>query len=92
MSKSNAMAENSLDDQLKADQLNDNPLKDGPLKQEKKQAEGELPAADPSDGYEEKSAGDPPAGIPIIIASGRPRKMPIFAISPWRTRPGPCSR
>ena len=64
MSKSNAMAENSLDDQLKADQLNDNPLKDGPLKQEKKQAEGELPAADPSDGYEEKSAGDPPAGLP----------------------------
>jgi len=69
MSKSNVMAENSLDDQLKADQLkadplSDNPLKDEPLKQEKKQAESELPAADPSDGYEEKSAGDPPAGFP----------------------------
>jgi molecular chaperone GrpE len=57
MGKGNGRADVSLDEQLKDEQ--DQPLKAEPAKQA---VENELPAADPSDGFEEKtvSAGDPP--------------------------------
>ena len=52
MSKGNGQADVSLEDQLKDEQL-----KETQLKEEQKQVlENELPAADPTDGFEEKSA------------------------------------
>jgi molecular chaperone GrpE len=51
MSKGNGRAEASLDDQLKDEQLKDERLKD----EQKQLLEHELPPADPSDGFEEKT-------------------------------------
>jgi molecular chaperone GrpE len=57
MSKGNGQADVSLADQLKEEQLKDTNLKD----EQNQTLEKELPAADPADGFEEKSAsgGDP---------------------------------
>lgn len=57
MSKGNGRADVSLDEQLKDEQLTGEQQKDGPLKdtQQKQVLENELPAADPADGFEEKS-------------------------------------
>lgn len=57
MSKGNGQADVSLEDQLKEEQLKDTKLTD----EQKQVLENELPAADPADGFEEKSAsgGDP---------------------------------
>jgi len=66
MSKGNGQADVSLEDQLKEEQL----------KEEQKQVlENELPAADPTDGFEEKNAsgGDPQASI--ATAGGELEKL-----------------
>jgi molecular chaperone GrpE len=62
MGKSNGRAEVSLDDQLKEEQLKDEQLKDA---RQKQVPENELPAADPADGFEEKTvvAGDTQGAI-----------------------------
>jgi molecular chaperone GrpE len=56
MSKGNGQADVSLEDQLKEEKLKDT---------QKQVPENELPAADPADGFEEKSttAGDPQASV-----------------------------
>src|SRR5437899_10287600 len=78
MSKGNGRADVSLDEQLKDEQLKDEQLsneqqKDGPLKdmQQKQTLENELPAADPADGFEEKSvsAGDASASAGTVPES-----------------------
>ena len=57
MSKGNGQADVSLADHLKEDQLKEEQLKDMKLKEEQNQAlEKELPAADPTDGFDEKNA------------------------------------
>jgi molecular chaperone GrpE len=67
MSKGNGRADASLDEQLKDEQLRNEQQKDGPLKdtQQKQVLENELPAADPADGFDEKSvsAGDAPPSV-----------------------------
>jgi molecular chaperone GrpE len=72
MSKGNGQADVSLEDQLKEEQLKDTKLSD-----EQKQVvlENELPAADPADGFEEKSAsGSDPQGA-VATAGGELEKL-----------------
>jgi molecular chaperone GrpE len=72
MSKGNGQADVSLADQLKEEQLKDTKLSD-----EQKQVvlENELPAADPADGFEEKSAsGSDPQGA-VATAGGELEKL-----------------
>src|SRR5438270_13481071 len=66
MSKGNGQADVSLEDQLKEEQL----------KEEQKQVlENELPAADPADGFEEKSvSGSDPQGT-VATAGGELEKL-----------------
>lgn len=62
MSKGNGQAEVGLDEQLKDEQLKDERLKD---QQQMPNLENELPPADPTDGFQEKSAagGDPQGAV-----------------------------
>jgi molecular chaperone GrpE len=71
MSKGNGQADVSLADQLKEEQLKDTNLKD----EQNQTLEKELPAADPADGFEEKSAsgGDPQGST--ATASGDVEKL-----------------
>jgi molecular chaperone GrpE len=76
MSKGNGQADVSLADHLKEDQLKEEQLKDMKLKEEQNQAlEKELPAADPADGFEEKSvSGSDPQGS-TATAGGELEKL-----------------
>src|SRR6185369_13119043 len=66
MSKGNGQADFSLEDQLKEEQLKDTKLSD----EQKHVLENELPAADPADGFEEKSAsGSDPQGAVATAGS-----------------------
>ena len=71
MSKGNGQADVSLEDQLKEEQLKDTKLKD----EQNQTLENELPAADPADGFEEKSAsgGDPQGAV--ATAGGELEKL-----------------
>jgi molecular chaperone GrpE len=71
MSKGNGQADVSLADQLKEEQLKDTKLKD----EQNQTLEKELPAADPADDFEEKSAsgGDPQGST--ATASGDVEKL-----------------
>ena len=64
MSKGNGQAEAGPDEQLKDEQLKDERLKD---QQQMPNLENELPAADPADGFQEKSAtgGDPKGAVAV---------------------------
>ncbi len=70
MSKGNGQADVSLEDQLKEEQLKDTQLKD-----ENQTSENELPAADPADGFDEKSvSGSDPQGS-AAAAGGEMEKL-----------------
>lgn len=70
MSKGNGQADVSLEDQLKQEQLKDTKLSD----EQKQVLENELPAADPADGFEEKSASGDPQGA-VATACGELEKL-----------------
>jgi molecular chaperone GrpE len=71
MSKGNGQADVSLEDQLKEEQLKDTKLSG----EQKHVLENELPAADPADGFEEKSAsGSDPQGA-VATAGGELEKL-----------------
>lgn len=66
MSKGNGQADVSLEDQLKDEQLKDTQSKD----EQNQTLEKELPAADPADGFEEKSvSGSDPQGSVATVGS-----------------------
>jgi molecular chaperone GrpE len=70
MSKGNGQPDVSLEDQLKEEQLKDTQLKD-----ENQTSENELPAADPADGFDEKSvSGSDPQGS-AAVAGGELEKL-----------------
>src|SRR5580765_8749362 len=72
MGKSNGRADVSLEEQLKDEKFKDETLKD---ERQTQMLEHELPAADPGDGFEEKSAtaGDPNSAV--IEAGGELEKL-----------------
>ena len=71
MSKGNGQADVSLEDQLKDEQL-----KETQLKEEQKQVlENELPAADPTDGFEEKSASGSDSQGSVATVGGEVEKL-----------------
>jgi molecular chaperone GrpE len=70
MSKGNGQANVSLEDQLKEEQVKDTQLKD----EQKQVLENELPAADPTDGFEEKSASGDSQGS-VATAGGELEKL-----------------
>jgi molecular chaperone GrpE len=66
MSKGNGQADVSLEDQLKEEQLKD---------EQNQTLEKELPAADPADGFEEKSASGRDAQAATAVAGGELEKL-----------------
>ena len=70
MSKGNGQADVSLEDQLKEEQLKDTQLKD-----ENQTSENELPAADPADGFDEKSVSGNDSQGSAAVAGGELEKL-----------------
>ena len=68
MSKGNGQADVSLEDQLKEEQLKDTQLKD-------QTSENELPAADPADGFDEKSVSGSDSQGSAAVAGGELEKL-----------------
>ncbi|MGC2745480.1 MAG: nucleotide exchange factor GrpE [Candidatus Angelobacter sp.] len=71
MSKGNGQADISLEDQLKEEQLKDAKLKD----EQNQTLEKELPAADPADGFDEKSVAGNEPQTSVATAGGELEKL-----------------